>query len=146
MEETNNPTEPYSVFCGLDVGKETHHATALNPAGKKIYDRPLPKDEPALRQVFAQLAEAGRVLVIVDQPASIGALPIAVARQMGLDVAYLPGLAMRRLADLHPGESKTDARDAYVIADAARTALHPASGRHRRRDLGRTDRAGRLRQ
>ncbi|MEX5635470.1 IS110 family transposase [Parafrankia sp. FMc2] len=124
MEETDNPTEPYTVFCGLDVGKETHHATALNPAGKKIHDRPLPNDEPALRQVFTQLTEAGRVLVIVDQPASIGALSIAVARQMGLDVAYLPGLAMRRLADLHPGESKTDARDAYVIADAARTLPH----------------------
>ena len=59
--------------------------------------------------------------VIVDQPASIGALPIAVARSLGITVAYLPGLAMRRIADLHPGEGKTDARDAYVIADAART-------------------------
>ena len=39
-------------------------------------------------------------------------------------MAYLPGLAMRRIADLHPGESKTDARDAYVIADAARTMPH----------------------
>ena len=27
---------------------------------------------------------------------------------------------MRRIADLHPGSAKTDARDAYVIADAAR--------------------------
>ena len=31
---------------------------------------------------------------------------------------------MRRIADLHPGEGKTDARDAYVIADAARTMPH----------------------
>lgn len=124
LEETDNPTEPYTVFCGPDVGKETHHATALNPADKKLHDRLLPNDEPALRQVFTQLTKAGRVPVIVDQPASIGALAIAGARQMGLDVAYLPGLAMRRLADLHPGESKTDARDAYVIADAARTLPH----------------------
>ncbi|OHV66572.1 hypothetical protein BCD48_35805 [Pseudofrankia sp. BMG5.36] len=42
----------------------------------------------------------------------------------GVDVAYLPGLAMRRIADLHPGESKTDARHDYVIADAARTLPH----------------------
>ena len=28
---------------------------------------------------------------------------------------------MRQLADLQPGTGKTDARDAYVIADAART-------------------------
>ena len=43
-----------------------------------------------------------RVLVVVDQPASIGALPIAVARDLGIEVAYLPGLAMRRIAYLHP--------------------------------------------
>jgi transposase len=43
---------------------------------------------------------------------------------MRLDTAYLPGLAMRRIADLHPGTAKTDARDAYVIADVARTLPH----------------------
>jgi len=31
---------------------------------------------------------------------------------------------MRRIADLYPGETKTDARDAHVIADAARTLPH----------------------
>lgn len=35
--------------------------------------------------------------------------------------AYLPGLAMRHLGDLHPGEAKTDTRDAAIIASAART-------------------------
>jgi len=45
---------------------------------------------------------------VVDQPASIGALPVAVARACGHQVAYLPGLVMRRLADLHPGTAKTD--------------------------------------
>ncbi len=62
--------------------------------------------------------------MIVDQPNTIGALPIAVARSMGIDVAYLPGLAMRRAADLYPGSAKTDARDAFVIADTARTMPH----------------------
>jgi transposase len=62
--------------------------------------------------------------MVVDQPASIGALPVAVARAAEVDVAYLPGLAMRRIADLHPGNAKTDARDAYVIAEAARTMPH----------------------
>jgi transposase len=31
---------------------------------------------------------------------------------------------MRRIADLHPGEAKTDARDAYIVAEAARTMAH----------------------
>lgn len=46
------------------------------------------------------------------------------ARDTGCQVAYLPGLAMRRIADLYPGEAKTDAKDAAVIADAARTMPH----------------------
>ncbi|GGT77485.1 hypothetical protein GCM10010207_87330 [Streptomyces atratus] len=105
------------MFLGLDVGKSAHHGHGLTPAGKKVLDKQLPNSEPRLRAVFDKLtAKFGTVLVIVDQPASIGALPLAVARDAGCKVAYLPGLAMRRIADLYPGEAKTDARDAAVIA------------------------------
>ena len=115
---------PFAVFCGLDVGKSEHHACALDSAGRRLHDKALPNDETALRAVFERLGEHGRVLVVVDQPASIGALAVALARDLGVEVAYLPGLAMRRIADLHPGQAKTDARDAHVIADAARTMPH----------------------
>ncbi|MFI0715112.1 IS110 family transposase [Streptomyces inhibens] len=113
------------AFLGLDVGKGEHHATAVTPAGKKAFDKRLPNSEPKLREVFAKLkAKHGTVLVVVGQPASIGALPLAVARDMDCPVAYLPGLTMRRIADLYPGEAKTDARDAFIIADAARSVPH----------------------
>lgn len=98
----------YGVFLGFDVGKGEHHAIGLSPDGTRLHDA----------------AVHGRILVVVDQPASIGALPVTVARACGHDVAYLPGLAMRRIADLYPGTAKTDARDALVIADAARTLPH----------------------
>ena len=114
----------YAVFLGLDVGKETHHACGLDPGGERVHDKPLPQDETKLRELFTRLTERGKVLVVVDQPATIGALPVAVARDLGVDVAYLPGLAMRRIADLHPGNAKTDARDAYIIAEAARSMPH----------------------
>ncbi len=122
----------YQVFLGLDVGKDGHHAVALDPGGKRLHDAALVNTEARLRQVFEKLARHGRILVVVDQPASIGALPVAVARACGHQVAYLPGLAMRRIADLHPGAAKTDARDAYVIAHAARTLPHTL----RRVDVG----------
>ena len=122
----------FDIWCGLDVGKQAHHACALDAAGKKVFDKPLPQDQSKLEDLFTRLSEHGRVLVIVDQPNTIGALPIAVARSMGIQVAYLPGLAMRRAADLYPGNAKTDARDAFVIADAARTMPHTL----RRVDLG----------
>ena len=64
------------------------------------------------------------MLVVVDQPATIGALAVAVAQDMGITVGYLPGLSMRRIADLTPGSAKTDAKDAAVIAGAARSMPH----------------------
>ena len=112
------------VFIGLDVGKGVHHAVAVDRAGKKLLDRALPNDEAKIREIIAELEDAGRVLLVVDQPATIGALPVAVAQAAGVLVGYLPGLAMRRIADLHPGEAKTDARDAFIIAEAARTMPH----------------------
>jgi transposase len=117
-------TSSFGVFLGLDVGKGEHHAVGLNPTGKRLHDGPLPNSEPRLRALFDKLATHGPLLVVVDQPATIGALPVAVARAAGHQVAYLPGLAMRRIADLYPGRAKTDARDAFIIADAARSLPH----------------------
>lgn len=114
----------FDIWCGLDVGKQAHHACAVDAAGKKVFDKALPQDQAKLEELFTRLQEQGQVLVIVDQPNTIGALPIAVARSMGIQVAYLPGLAMRRAADLYPGNAKTDAKDAFIIADAARTMPH----------------------
>jgi len=114
----------YDVVIGLDVGKAAHHACALAPDGRRLLDREVENTEAALRAVFASMADQGRVLVVVDQLHSIGALPVTLAQTMGLEVAYLPGLSMRRLADLHPGNAKTDARDAYVIAHAVLTVPH----------------------
>ncbi|MHC5557515.1 IS110 family RNA-guided transposase [Kocuria sp. U4B] len=115
-----------AVFIGLDVGKSDHHAVAVTSTGKTVYDKALPNDEARLRAILEELvAIHGPVLMVVDQPATIGALPVAVAEATEqVEVAYLPGLAMRRIADLHPGSAKTDARDAFIIAEAARTMAH----------------------
>ncbi|MFJ8545334.1 transposase, partial [Streptomyces sp. NPDC093586] len=49
-------TSGVGVFLGLDVGKSTHHGHGLTPAGKKVFDKPLPNSEPKLRAVFEKLA------------------------------------------------------------------------------------------
>ena len=49
---------------------------------------------------------------------------MAVAQEAGITVGYLPGLSMRHIADLTPGSAKTDAKDAAVIAGAARSMPH----------------------
>ena len=74
------------------VGKSEHWATALTRAGRKVFDKALPNDEARLRSLYEKLAEHGNLLVVVDQPATIGAL--AVAQDVGITVGYLPGLSM----------------------------------------------------
>ena len=54
--------------------------------------------------------------------ATRGSMTLAI--DSGVPVAYVPGLVMRRAADLYPGESKTDRRDAFVLADTGRTRRH----------------------
>ena len=107
------------VWVGLDVGKSAHHAHALDHDGNTLYDKPLKQDEKAIRTMLGKLSKHGRVLLVVDQPNTIGSLPLTVARNTGIAVAYLPGTAMRRTAQLLPGDAKTDRRDAHVIAWAA---------------------------
>ena len=112
------------VFVGVDVGKGEHHAVALNTAGKVLFDKPLPNEEAKMRAVLQKLKPSGTVLVVVDPPTTIGALPIDVAQAENVLVGFLPSLAMQRIADLHAGEAKTDGRDAAIIAQAARTLPH----------------------
>ena len=106
------------------VSKTEHWATALSRDGQKVLDKPLPNDEERLRALYKKLADHGNLLVVVDQPATIGALAVAVTQDMGITMGYLPGLSMRRIADLALGSAKTDAKDAAVIAGAARTMPH----------------------
>lgn len=112
------------IYLGLDVGKSEHWACALTQDGQVIWNKPLPNDQDRLEEIYKALLSQGELLVVVDQPATIGALAIAVAQHMDIPVAYLPGLTMRRIADLYPGDAKTDQKDAFIIADAARSLPH----------------------
>jgi transposase len=113
--------EQVSVWVGLDVGKEEHFAEVLDDAGERLFSRSLVNDQSALEALLDRAGEYGVVGLVIDQPGSIAQLALAVARVRQVPVAYVPGLVMRRAADLYPGEAKTDRLDAFVIADTART-------------------------
>jgi Transposase len=88
MQE-NQQHSSVDVFVGVDVGKGHHHAVALDRTGKGLYNKALPNDETKLRAPITELKAHGRLLFVVDQPATIGALPVAGARDEGVLVAYL---------------------------------------------------------
>ena len=104
--------ESIDVFLGPDVGKSGHRAVVLKRARKKLYGKALLPGRP-------HQARGARRILVIEDPAAIGALPVAVTQAAGAAAGYLPGSAMHRIADLHPGQEKTDARDASVITEAA---------------------------
>jgi transposase len=109
------------VWVGLDVGKGEHFADVLDNDGERLFARAVANDQAALEALLDLAAGHGTPGLVIDQPGSIAQLALAVAARREVPVAYVPGLVMRRAADLYPGEAKTDRRDAYVIADTGRT-------------------------
>ena len=115
--------DQYALFIGLDVGKSEHHATALTSNADKVYDKTLPNSEPKLQHLLTKLVtKYGPALLVVDQPATIGALPVAVAQSLDdVEVAYLPGLTMRRVADLHAGSARNPMPGMPTLSPKPRT-------------------------
>ena len=113
-----------TVWIGLDIGKTEHFADVLDEAGSPLFARAVANDEADIEALIARAESLGSPALVVDQPGSLARLVLAVAARRGVPVAYVPGLVMRRAADLYPGESKTDRRDAFVLADTGRTRRH----------------------
>ena len=113
-----------TVWIGLDIGKTEHFADVLDEAGSPLFAVAVANDEAAIEALIARAESFGSPALVVDQPGSLARLVLGVAARRGVPVAYVPGLVMRRAADLYPGESKTDRRDAFVLADTGRTRRH----------------------
>ena len=109
------------VWVGIDAGKEVHWAHVLDASGTKILSRRVENDESDLSELIDEvLALSEEAVWAVDQPGGSAALLLALLWERDQEILYLPGLAVERARDAYPGESKTDARDAYLIADQAR--------------------------
>ena len=109
------------AWAGVDVGKEFHWAYVLDASGKELLSRRVENDEAELLKLIDEaLALAEEVIWAVDQPGGSAALLLALLWERDQRVLYVPGLTVDRARDAYRGESKTDARDARVIADQAR--------------------------
>ena len=109
------------AWAGVDAGKEFHWACVLDASGRELLSRKVENDEAdILKLIDDALLLAEEVVWAVDQPGGGAALLLALLWERNQRVLYIPGLTVDRARDAYRGESKTDARDAHVIADQAR--------------------------
>jgi transposase len=109
------------AWAGVDAGKEFHWAHVLDASGRELLSRKVENDEAQLLMLIDEvLALAEEVIWALDQPGGGAALLLALLWERNQRVLYVPGLTVDRARDAYRGESKTDARDAHVIADQAR--------------------------
>ncbi|MFF2474896.1 IS110 family transposase, partial [Streptomyces sp. NPDC058066] len=108
------------IWAGVDIGKTHHHAVAINAEGKRLLSRRIRNDETELLTLIGDvLAISDDVLWAVDLNHGGAALLIGLLTAHGQSVADLTGLAVHRASATYRGEGKTDAKDAFVIADQA---------------------------
>ncbi|SPE99417.1 Transposase [Streptomyces sp. MA5143a] len=115
------------IWAGVDIGKEQHHCVVIDFEGARLLSRRVQNDETALLDLIRDVLDLSQdVLWAVDMNHGGAALLIGLLVSHGQPMAYITGLAVHRASGTYRGEGKTDAKDAFVIADQARM----------RRDLG----------
>ncbi|MGW1552328.1 IS110 family transposase [Streptomyces sp. NPDC002346] len=111
------------LWAGTDVGKAEHHCTVIDTDGTKVLSRRIPNNEDELLQLLGDvldLADGGPVTWAVDLNAGGAALWIALLVNHGQRLFYIPGRTVHHASGAYRGDGKTDAKDAFVIADQAR--------------------------
>jgi hypothetical protein len=111
------------LWAGTDAGKAGHHCVVIDTDGQRKLSRRVPNDETALLTLISDvlvLSEGEPVTWAIDLNSGGAALLIAVLTDNGQQVLYIPGRTVHHVSASYRGDGKTDAKDAFVIADQAR--------------------------
>ncbi|MEV4623830.1 IS110 family transposase [Asanoa sp. NPDC049573] len=108
------------VWVGVDGGRQTHHAAAVDVAGRVLWSMPVVNDQQAIAEMLARVSADDEVLWAVDLIGCETGLLRAMLAAAGHRTVYVPGRTVKTMAEGFAGEAKTDARDAVVIANTAR--------------------------
>ncbi len=111
------------LWAGTDAGKSEHHCVVIGTDGKRKLSRRVANDETVLFKLISdvlELSEGEPVTWAIDLNSGGAALMIALLTDNGQDVLYIPGRTVHHASGSYRGDGKTDAKDAFVIADQAR--------------------------
>jgi len=120
-QEANVAAAGSRAWIGVDIGKTHHWVCAVDKAGKRLLSRKVLNDEAEIDEVIAAVngLAADRVWAI-DILGTPSALLVALLARSGEQVRYASGRVVAAMSAAYTGEGKTDAKDAYVIAETAR--------------------------
>lgn len=108
-------------WVGFDVGKAFHWVCVLDDAGDVVLSRRVEAREWDLETCCEEIAALGGDRKVgTDLLGGPATLLEAALLEQGERVFHLPGMAVNRARDAYRGESKSDAKDARVIADQLR--------------------------
>lgn len=108
-------------WAGIDVGKGHHWVCLIDEDGSTVWSGKVVNDEAAILDVIGEvLARAQQVSWAVDITGTSSALLLALLTAHGQQATYIPGRTVNQMSTAYAGEAKTDARDAYVIAETVR--------------------------
>lgn len=112
-----------STSVGIDIAKELHWVAAIGAAGEILLDRKLANTPGDMLRLVDELrALPGPLRIGIDVLGGIAALAQAVLLEAGFELVHVSGLSVNRARQgTVGGESKSDPRDARVIADQVRT-------------------------
>lgn len=110
-------------FAGIDVAKDIHWLCVIDDNAEVVIDHALPNTQEDIDAACTELhALEGELVVGLDVMGSIAAFIEAALISEGFNLAHLPGIAVNRArAGFTSGETKSDPRDARVIAEQIRT-------------------------
>lgn len=112
---------PDQLFVGVDIGKIHHWVCAVDQHGTVLLSVKVANDETEIQQVIAAIAEMSVLSEwAVDIIGAPSALLLALLAQSDQTVRYASGRVVAAMSAAYSGEGKTDAKDAYVIAETAR--------------------------
>ncbi len=112
-----------AFWVGFDVGKTFHWVCVLDEDGEVVLSRRIQANEEDVQRACTEIAAFGdpdERKVGIDLVGGPAALLEAALLGHGERVFHLPGMALNRARDAYRGETKSDSRDAYVIADQLR--------------------------
>ncbi len=109
------------IWVGIDVGKASHHACAVDETGKTVFSQKVGNDQAAIEALIARADQAGQLVRwAIDLTSPMALLLITVLLAADQAVTYVPGRVVNTMTHGFRGEAKTDAKDAKVIAETAR--------------------------